>query len=178
MTLTYKQQKFVDAYDGNATQAAKKAGYSAKTAYSIGQRTLNIVEVKKAIQARNKGNGRKIADRQARQKFWTDIMLDPDAAPRDRLKASELLGRSEADFTENVQVIGAIEHLSAGELRKRLLTAIHSLPAPAREEMLTKIPAPVDVVDVAVDDDTPDVDPDDTVDDVDTVVEEIQSVTI
>jgi len=166
MTLTYKQQKFVDVYVGNATQAAKKAGYSIKTAYSAGQRLLKNVDIQKAVKLRNNGSGRKIADRLARQKFWTDIMLDPEAAPRDRLKASELLGRSEADFTENVQVIGAIEHLSAGELKKRLLTAIQSLPAQS-------LPAPLNIVDVAVVDDAAVVD--DTPEDP-TAVEEILAV--
>jgi hypothetical protein len=40
--------------------------------------------------------------RQERQKFWSDLM-DSDENIRDRLKASELLGRSEADFTDKVQ---------------------------------------------------------------------------
>ncbi len=52
--LTAKQQRFCDEYliDLNATQAAIRAGYSAKTAYSIGQRLLKNVEVKKYIDQR------------------------------------------------------------------------------------------------------------------------------
>ena len=48
-----KQARFVDEYlvDGNATQAAIRAGYSAKTAYSIGQRLLKHVEISAAIDA-------------------------------------------------------------------------------------------------------------------------------
>ena len=34
--LTTKQKKFIEAYDGNATQAAIDAGYSKKTAGVIG----------------------------------------------------------------------------------------------------------------------------------------------
>jgi phage terminase small subunit len=51
--LTPRQRKFVNAYllCGNATKAAIKAGYSKKTAYSIGQRLLKNVEVQKAIAA-------------------------------------------------------------------------------------------------------------------------------
>lgn len=50
--LTDKQQRFVDEYllDLNATQAAIRAGYSEKTAYSQGQRLLKNVEAQKAIQ--------------------------------------------------------------------------------------------------------------------------------
>ncbi len=56
MTLTPKQARFVDEYpiDGNATRAAKTAGFSEKTAYSQGQRLLKHVEVKAAIEAAQK----------------------------------------------------------------------------------------------------------------------------
>ena len=50
--LTVKQQRFVEAYTGNATEAALQAGYSAKTAYSQGQRMLKNVEVQTAIKGR------------------------------------------------------------------------------------------------------------------------------
>ena len=46
--LTMKQKAFADEYvknGGNATQAAISAGYSAKTAYSQGQRLLKKVDV-------------------------------------------------------------------------------------------------------------------------------------
>jgi phage terminase small subunit len=50
--LTEKQQRFVEEYliDLNATQAAIRAGYSAKTAYSSGQRMLKNVEVARLIE--------------------------------------------------------------------------------------------------------------------------------
>jgi len=51
--LTPKQARFVEEYlvDLNATQAAIRAGYSAKTAYSAGQRLLKDVDVAEAISA-------------------------------------------------------------------------------------------------------------------------------
>jgi phage terminase small subunit len=51
--LTSKQRAFVREYliDLNATQAAIRAGYSAKTASSQGERLLRNVEVDKAISA-------------------------------------------------------------------------------------------------------------------------------
>lgn len=54
--LTPKQARFVDEYliDLNATQAAIRAGYSAKTAYSQGERLLKNVEVAAAIAAAKK----------------------------------------------------------------------------------------------------------------------------
>lgn len=52
MALTPKQKLFVDEYlvDLNATQAAIRAGYSEKTAYSIGNENLMKPEIAKAIQ--------------------------------------------------------------------------------------------------------------------------------
>lgn len=49
--LSEKQWLFIKEYlvDLNATQAAIRAGYSEKTAYSAGQRLLKHVEVQKAV---------------------------------------------------------------------------------------------------------------------------------
>ena len=51
MALTYKQKAFVENYlvDFNATQAAMRAGYSAKTAGSIGSENLKKPEIRAAI---------------------------------------------------------------------------------------------------------------------------------
>lgn len=59
--LTDKQKRFVEEYliDLNATQAAIRAGYSQKTARSIGQRMLTFVDIQNAIQqAQNKRSDR------------------------------------------------------------------------------------------------------------------------
>ncbi len=52
MSLTPKQQLFVAEYllNLNATQAAVRAGYSKKTAYSVGHENLKKPEVAAAIQ--------------------------------------------------------------------------------------------------------------------------------
>jgi len=53
MSLTAKQQKFVDEYliDLNATQAAIRAGYSVSTANRIGSENLTKPDIAAAIQA-------------------------------------------------------------------------------------------------------------------------------
>ncbi len=58
MRLTAKQERFVSEYllDLNATQSAIRAGYSEKTAYSIGSENLIKPEVQEAIQAMQKEN--------------------------------------------------------------------------------------------------------------------------
>lgn len=50
--MTDKQARFCEEYliDLNATQAAIRAGYNEKTAYSMGQRLLKNVEVQREIQ--------------------------------------------------------------------------------------------------------------------------------
>lgn len=60
--LTDKQRRFVEEYpiDSNATQAAIRAGYSEKTAYSAGQRLLKDVEIAKAIEAKRKETSEKL----------------------------------------------------------------------------------------------------------------------
>lgn len=109
MALTPKQKKFIEAYSGNATEAALKAGYSPKTAYSIGQENLKKPEIQKAIQEREKENiDFLIAVREERLKFWTQIMRDNLSEMKDRLRASELLGKASGDFIEKIEANVAI----------------------------------------------------------------------
>lgn len=98
--FTTKQQKFIDCYAGDIKDAAEKAGLS----YDYARRLVTKSHILEAIQNRQETEVRpkEIANRQKRQEFWTQIMDDKNEATRDRLKASELLGKSEADFTENL----------------------------------------------------------------------------
>ena len=52
--LTVKQQRFVEAYNGNATEAMIAAGYSAKSAASNVDKILKNTEIQAAIQNREK----------------------------------------------------------------------------------------------------------------------------
>jgi len=99
MSLTQKQQAFIECYSGNATEAAKLAGYSEATAYSQGQRLLKQPEIAEAIRAREQERqAANIADREQRFAFWTAVMRDNNESTRDRLKASELLAKAQGDF--------------------------------------------------------------------------------
>lgn len=103
--MTAKQKMFVAAYSGNATEAARAAGYSSKTAYSQGQRLLKNAEVAEAIREREGARtGALVATREARQEFWTAVMMNEELPMKERLRASELLGRSEGDFLEKSAV--------------------------------------------------------------------------
>ena len=100
-----RERQFVEHFmaSGNATKAARQAGYSKKTASQIGYRLLRKVQIQRAIAERTQRDPA-VWTREDRQKFWTAIASGTarfeSAALRDRLKASELLGRSQADFID------------------------------------------------------------------------------
>jgi len=113
------QQKFIAAYNGNATEAARIAGY--KNPRRSGRRLLTKVDIVQAIQQRNtKQVAPLIATRAQRQEFWTKTMMDTNQEIKDRLKASELLGRSEADFTDKQTVEGELKLISVGTILDEL----------------------------------------------------------
>jgi len=97
--FTVKQQKFIDCYDGDIKAAAKKA----KLAYDYARRLVTKPHIVTALKNRQETEVRPkdIANRQQRQEFWTEVMTNKKENMKNRLKASELLGKSEADFTEN-----------------------------------------------------------------------------
>jgi len=128
--LTRKQQRFADEYlvDANATQAAIRAGYSEKTAYSQGQRLLKKVEVKRYIEEQlERIHNEKIADAQEVMMYLTSVLRGESLSEivvvegtgdgcsdarrmtklpdeRERLKAAELIGKRYGLFRENVDL--------------------------------------------------------------------------
>lgn len=95
--MNQRQRAFCEAYllSGNATEAAIKAGYSPKSARSIGQRLLTYVDIREYLAERN---AQIIAENTATLEeiysFWTVTMRDQASKPADRLKASELLSKA------------------------------------------------------------------------------------
>ena len=76
-TVTDKQKRFCDEYliDCNATQAAIRAGYSPKTAYSIGEENLKKPELKTYIDERlEQLHSEKTADAQEVLEYLTSVM--------------------------------------------------------------------------------------------------------
>ena len=105
--LTVKQQRFVDAYDGNATEAARIAGYkgSDRTLTQVGAENLAKHYIADAIQKRLTKSAKKtIMSREDRQEFWSETIKDVEQDMSSRLRASELLGKSECDFIEKKQI--------------------------------------------------------------------------
>ena len=114
--LTPKQERFVDEYliDLNATAAAKRAGYSEKTANEIGTQNLVKLSIQEAIAERQK-------DRQERTEISQDWVvrnlkkiaersMEHDEAPYMQAanKALELLGKHLGMFRDSVQMDGEL----------------------------------------------------------------------
>lgn len=126
--MTEKQKKFADEYliDTNATQAAIRAGYSEKTAYSQGQRLLKNVEVSTYIEGQlDKISGENIADAKEVMEYLTSVMRGEaedqvlrfigdgyqektylQVSTKDRTRAAELLGKRYGIFKDNLDLGG------------------------------------------------------------------------
>lgn len=94
MSLNEKQKAFAEYYAAcfNATEAAKKAGYSEKTAYSQGQRLLKNVELQKYIQElSDKARNKRIADMNEVLEYLSNTMRNADEQTKERTKAAQIL---------------------------------------------------------------------------------------
>lgn len=123
--LTPKQEKFCAEYikDGNATQAALRAGYSKKTARAIGCQNLAkplIVERIKEL-TKDADEARTIQVKEALERLTvicrreqTDEAISPvdgskiemKIATRDQLKALELILKLNGMFEKNINLTG------------------------------------------------------------------------
>lgn len=134
--MTEKQKRFVEEYliDLNATQAAIRAGYSPKTAYSIGVENLKKPELKTYIDEQlERIHNEKTADAQEVLEYLTAVMrgqhreqtlqlvgdgvqtiTDIDVSAKERLKAAELIGKRYGMFKDNLDVGGSIPVVISG----------------------------------------------------------------
>lgn len=118
MKPTEKQKRFVDEYlkDLNASAAARRAGYSVKTADRIGPELLGKTCVSKLIAER-------IQKRQQRTEITQDFVLTnlkeivqrsmqhegaDEYDPRAAAKALELLGKHLGMFTDKIRLEGEL----------------------------------------------------------------------
>ncbi len=144
--MTQKQKRFCDEYliDLNATQAAVRAGYSERTAYSIGQRMLKNVEVKNYIDDQlQQIRSAKVAEAAEVMEYLTSVMrgettssvlalcgdgcqevIEKTPDEKERLKAAELIGKRYGIFAEKLEHSGGVDvnnpfaSLTPDELRR------------------------------------------------------------
>lgn len=124
--LTIKQKRFVDEYiiSGNATDAAIKAGYSKRTAKSIGAENLTKPDIVNALREREKEiQSKKIAKQEEVLEYLTSILrneqtqqtligvgkgvqaiTDIELSAADKIKAAELIGKRFGMWTDKVDL--------------------------------------------------------------------------
>lgn len=130
MALSEKQKRFCDEYlkDCNATQAAIRAGYSEKTARSIGDENLTKPDIRAYLDSRmDQIRTKNTADAQEVIEYLTAVLrgdslseelvvegtgdgcsearaVNKAPSEKDRLKAAELLGKRYGLWKEKVDV--------------------------------------------------------------------------
>lgn len=124
--LTIKQKRFVDEYiiSGNATDAAIKAGYSKKTAKSIGAENLTKPDIVNALREKEREiQSKKIAKQEEVLEYLTSILrgeetqqtligvgkgaqtiTDIELSAADKIKAAELIGKRYGMWTDKVEL--------------------------------------------------------------------------
>lgn len=139
--MTEKQKRFADEYliDLNGTQAAIRAGYSAKTAFSIQNQLLKNPLIREYVDKRMEEKNKKlIASQDEVLQYLTkvlrgesqaeivvvvnkgDFVSEPEKvqkAPdeKERLKAAELIGKRYGLYTDRQEITGAVPVVIAGE---------------------------------------------------------------
>lgn len=137
MKLTEKQKRFCDYYieTGNATEAARKAGYSKKTARVIGQENLTKPALKSYIDEQlEKLQSERVASQQEVMEFLTSVMRGEVTEPmplldgegyqkvvqvtpnaQARKAAAELIGKRYAMWTDKVDQTNTNIEINVGE---------------------------------------------------------------
>lgn len=123
--LTPKQKAFCEFYieTGNATEAAKKAGYKGQNLNRIGTENLSKLVIKEYLEKRiSELDSKRIANADEVLEYLTKVMRGQEKdqfgleiSIQDRTKAAELLGKRYRLFTDKVQVEGTVPVMIVGE---------------------------------------------------------------
>lgn len=112
MGLNARQKAFCEYYvaSGNATESARKAGYSESYAMNRIHELMKNVGICGYIEKLNKEvKDKRIADITEVKEFWTDVLRNNDAKMQDRLKASEYIAKTNGAFLDKVEVKGEVK---------------------------------------------------------------------
>lgn len=107
--LTPRQKRFCEHYAacGSAIEAARLAGY--RKPHPQGAENLQKPTIAAYIaQLTAAQDEARVATVKERQEWWTAVMRGEhrEFEPKDRLKASELLGKAQGDFLDRMQLTG------------------------------------------------------------------------
>lgn len=120
--MSEKQKAFCDHYITtlNATEAAKLAGYSEKTARAMGSENLTKPYIKEYIDLRlAELEESRVADATEVLQYLTRVMrgeekdqFDMDASLQDRTRAAELLGKRYRLFVDKQEIDAKVEPIT------------------------------------------------------------------
>ena len=124
--LTERQRKFVLFYEGNATEAAVKAGYSAKSAYSMGVQLLKNIKVAQALKEKHAPvEAKHIADAEERREILTNIAKGEDE--RTAVKAIDVLNKMDAVYIQKQEITHNFQGKSKEEVIQMAIKELESL---------------------------------------------------
>ena len=104
-TLNERERIFVETYmaTSHVTKAAIAAGYSRKTAASMGSQLLKKLKIQNAIKERQSKDPR-VMTREERQALWSRFANDETQPAMVRIRAAEILGKSQGDFVDKKDI--------------------------------------------------------------------------
>lgn len=126
MKLNARQKAFCEFYVvcGNATEAAKKAGYSETYSKNRIHELLKNVGICGYVEElQKKAQSSRIMSAVERKEWLTKVLNDDEAKLNDKLKALDILNKMDGEYTEKVQLSGELntnpfKNLTTEELRK------------------------------------------------------------
>lgn len=107
MKLTERQKKFAEYYAqcGNITESAIKSGYSRKYAQSDACKILENPSVKEyLLELTEKSKTSRILTAIQRQEILSDIAINEENYPSDRIKSIDTLNKMTGEYLQKVSV--------------------------------------------------------------------------
>ena len=125
--MNHKRKIFVSEYtkSGNATEAAKNAGYSARTAYSTGQRLLKNVEVLEEIK---KVQNEALAKAELSVTDVVKLVKDIATGGKNetvRLRAMDMLLKYLGAYSDDMKLISKMNDFEIGKLADKLIDKLN-----------------------------------------------------
>lgn len=111
--LNTRQKKFAEYYaqSGNASESARRAGYSAKYINSNVQKLLQNTAISEYIkQLSDKLKDERIMSAKDRQVLLSDIAKDDRNEPNDRIRAVDTLNKMTGEYLNKVEISGVLEN--------------------------------------------------------------------
>ena len=131
MDLTHKQKAFADEFlkCGNATEAAKRAGYSEQSARQMGTENLSKPSISSYIQERQKQiDDERIADSAENQRFYSSVV-------RGEVKDQFGLDASlETRIAAGRELMKRFEKAETNKNDSRGITIINNIPRPEKQD--------------------------------------------